>query len=71
MEHIYLLKHSRKIDDECKETKIIGFFSVNQNAEEVIENYKKLPGFKDNPDDFIIEKIQINHNDWEFEKDEN
>jgi homoserine kinase type II len=70
MKYVYKLKHSRKVDDECTSSVLIGFFESEKLANEIIIKYKKLPGFKDYPNDFVAEKVEIDFDDWEFE-DEN
>jgi len=66
MKYVYKLEHSRKIDEEYDTTKLIGFFSSKEKAEEIIENYKKMEGFRDYPEGFTIEECEIDFNDWEI-----
>ena len=55
MDKVFLLQHSYEIG-EIEETKIIGIYSSREKAEQVIEKYKKLPGFKEYPDTFYIDE---------------
>lgn len=62
---VYLLQHSYEIED-FEETKIIGIYSSQKNAEEVKEKYKSLPGFKKYPDSaFFIDKYEVDISNWE------
>ena len=46
---VYLLQHSYSYGKhlEYEETKIIGIYSLREEAVAIIEKYKLLPGFKD------------------------
>ena len=61
---VYLLQHSYEIE-EFDETKIIGIYSTKEKAKEVIEKYNTLPGFKDYPNDFYIDKYELDKNHWD------
>ena len=68
--YIYILKHKHKVatdGDDVFDTKLIGGFSSEIKALQTIEKYKSIEGFKDYPDGFIIEKIEIDYDDYEFE----
>ena len=61
---VYLLQHSYEIDNGCDETKILGIFSSQQTAEEAIEGYKKLPGFRNKQENFFIDKYELDKKHW-------
>ena len=69
MDKVYQLYHKRRVmDDELVFTTVlIGFYSSQIKAEETIERYKKIQGFKDFPDDFITEEYEVDDDDIEFE----
>ena len=60
---VYLLEHARKID-AYNELKTLGVYSSKEKAEEVILDYKKLPGFKDFLDGFCITEYEIDKKYW-------
>jgi homoserine kinase type II len=67
MTEVFLLQHSyeKEIDGLfLEETKIIGIYSSEKNAEGAVEKYKKLPGFKDYPDAFYIDRFQLDMGFW-------
>jgi hypothetical protein len=51
---IYPLRHEYELDDGEIESKGLGTYSSREKAQEAIERYRILPGFKDRPDDFVI-----------------
>jgi len=53
----------RKLNDE-EETKFIGIYSSEIEAEKAITKLKLKSGFKDRPNDFKINKIEINRTEW-------
>ncbi|MCM1090827.1 MAG: hypothetical protein NC092_12425 [Butyrivibrio sp.] len=61
---VYLLQHSYEMENGSEETKILGIFSSNLEAEKAIEKYKKLSGFKERPDDFYIDEYELNRKYW-------
>ena len=71
MKFVYRLIHKRKVGistdgEKVYSTICIGFFSSVKMAKTVIEDYKKILGFQDYPNDFILEKIELNYDDYEF-----
>ena len=56
MQKIYALEHFRPISEDQldEDYKMIGFFSSMEKAQSFIEDYKKLPGFCEFPDNFNI-----------------
>ena len=37
-----------------------------EKAEQTISHYKTITGFKDYPNDFVIEKIKLDFDDYDF-----
>lgn len=70
MKYVYKLEHSHISgslgDEKLFDTKVIGYYSSRKKAEETMERYKYITGFKDYPDGFIIEKIEIDFNNFKF-----
>ena len=67
MEYVYLLEHSYeqvKGDPETREIKSLGVFTSTEEAEEAIKFYKALPGFRDYPDGFFIDKCKLGQKEW-------
>lgn len=64
MTFVFLLQHSN-VNDNTEKTKIIGIYSTQKRAELTMEKYKALPGFKDYPESFFIDKYEIDKGHWE------
>lgn len=64
--YVYLLQHSYLIDQEqdIYETKIIGIYSSEKNAKNVLEAYRKISGFNQHSNDFFIDKYIVDENNW-------
>lgn len=54
-----MLVHSRDIEEDANETKIIGIYSTLGRANKTIEKYKSIEGFRDYPDDFYVKKFEV------------
>ncbi|HHX58141.1 MAG TPA: hypothetical protein GX710_09010 [Clostridiales bacterium] len=71
MYYVYLVQHSRPIvndeyneSDDVYDTKIIGIYSTKEKANIVIKRYKTLEGFCDYPNNFYIDKYNIDEENW-------
>ena len=67
MEYVYLLQHSYQYgkNDEHDETKIIGAYSSKHLAEETIDRYVSIPGFKDySAECFYIDMYKLDNGNW-------
>lgn len=62
MNFVYDLHH---VHSEYIDTiKGLGVYSSELEARKAIEGYKKLPGFKDYPDGFVITECELNKGLW-------
>lgn len=63
---VYLVEHSYEVgeDGAYDEIKFIGVYSTREKAEQVVEKYKKLPGFRDYLEGFHIGKHEIDKDNW-------
>ena len=65
MNSVFLLIHSYE-SEGYDEIKTIGIYSSQKKAENVVEEYKNILGFKDYPlDCFYIAEYEIDKNHWE------
>jgi hypothetical protein len=66
MKHIFILWHTHGDDDEEKEAnlKLIGAYSSESEAEAAKARKLKYPGFREAPDGFEIEKLELNRDQW-------
>lgn len=64
---VYLLQHSYEVETEVgvfDETKLIGIFSSKEKAEKAIEEYKKITGFKNYPENFYVGQYELDKRYW-------
>lgn len=70
MRYIYKLTHRKLVEtgvetsEKIYDTKLLGFFSSRKKCKEIIPLYLEQPGFKDYPDDFCIEKIEADVDEY-------
>ena len=80
MRIVYRLDHKRVVEsisetgEKVHDTKLLGFFSSEKKCKEAIRFYSGQPGFKDYLNDFVIEEIEADIDDFndavgEFDKD--
>jgi len=63
MNEVWLLHHIRTIEDH-EDVKLLGVFSTRELAERAKARALNLPGFKDSPDGFSIDKYIIDRMGW-------
>ena len=66
MKEAYLVQHYYQSNKDLDYEKIkeLGIYSDKKRAEEAIERFLKLPGFKDHLEFFHIDRLVINENHW-------
>lgn len=68
MREVYELLHRyvvEEVDGEAvQETKLLGFFSSKQKCQEAISYYITQEGFEKYPDNFVIDKIEADIDDY-------
>jgi hypothetical protein len=47
-------------DDE----KLLGVYSTNEAAEARIQDARGMPGFQDEPDCFLAQRYEVDHDEW-------
>ncbi len=65
MEHVYLLHHVREDDEFGEDAKLIGVYRSQAIAELAIDRLSSLPGFRDYPAGFEIDKWTLDQDHWE------
>lgn len=63
MKSVFVLQHSYELEG-CEETKFIGVYASEQDAQDAIGRLKLQPGFIDRPSDFHIDEYEINKDHW-------
>lgn len=65
LENVFLLWHCRLLDDDGEDTKLIGIYSSKELAEEKIEKYLSIAGFKEFLEGFEISEYNTDKDHWE------
>lgn len=71
MKYVYFVLHKNFVEydakgEEVNDIKHIGFYSTRRKAKAEIKKYKSVIGFRDYPKGFIIEKMKIDFDDYDF-----
>ncbi|MGV7118986.1 DUF7336 domain-containing protein [Paenibacillus kyungheensis] len=61
---VFLLQHSYEVN-RVENSKIIGIYSSREIAESTIIKYKKIPGFRNYPNEFFIDGYKLDEDNWE------
>lgn len=61
---LYLVWHEVESETEGDRYTFIGVFSSEENAEQVIAEFRDKPGFRDAPGDFRIYDNWVDHVGW-------
>ncbi|CAM3203438.1 DUF7336 domain-containing protein [Asticcacaulis taihuensis] len=64
MDQVYLLHHMHRVSEDHEDIKLLGVFSTRELAERAKERALNLPGFKDSPDGFSVDKYIIDRMGW-------
>ncbi len=64
MDPVYLLHHTHSLEEGHEDVKLLGVFSTQEHAERAKARALNLPGFKDTPDGFSIDKYIIDKMAW-------
>jgi len=61
---VFILWHSRPVDGDDTEDKLLGVYSSRERAVERAERAKHTAGFRDYPEDFVISEYQLDTDHW-------
>lgn len=62
---VFLLQHVREHPDREEDVKLIGIYSSEAAAQAAIERLLPMPGFRDFPDGFHIDRCPVDQDHWE------
>ncbi len=65
--YVYLLWHTNPGDEEAgidEDSKLLGVYSTEEKATDRIERSRALPGFVDQPEGFLIDRYEIDRDEW-------
>ena len=64
MKEVFVLFHAHELRNGEDDEKLIGVYSMASLAEAALERAKKLRGFVDYPDGFIIDQYKLDEDHW-------
>ncbi|CAN7142652.1 hypothetical protein LJR090_000074 [Bosea sp. LjRoot90] len=65
MTTVYLLWHTHDLGDDEEDQKLIGIYATEADAELARQRAIVLPGFRDAPEGFIIDRYTVGRDHWE------
>ena len=63
MTHVYMLWHIHNLGDE-EDWKFVGVYSSQAQVDAARERVSRLPGFRDTPDMFKVERVALDTDLW-------
>jgi hypothetical protein len=64
MQFVYLMWHLHPTPSDDENAKFIGAYRTENDAKRAIERLRHQPGFRHFPENFHIEKYEINKDHW-------
>ncbi|UGT53130.1 DUF7336 domain-containing protein [Nocardia asteroides] len=64
MAEIFVVDHWYEKDDGAEVVRTIGLYSSAEKAHAAVERAKKLPGFRELPDNFSVDKYTVGRDHW-------
>ncbi|MFC9898412.1 hypothetical protein ACFVMC_32375 [Nocardia sp. NPDC127579] len=64
MDSVFLLEHVYEIGNGVEERKRIGVYLSEEDARFRIGRLRLQPGFRDRPEDFVIQRFEIDRSYW-------
>ena len=61
---VFLLWHSYEIEPGHDEDKLCGVYSTRERAESARVELTRQPGFRERPDDFVIDAYELDEVQW-------
>jgi len=65
MKDVFILWHTHELNDGEEDSKLLGVYSSESVAKDKINEYKKLPGFREYSDGFQVVKYEIDVDQWQ------
>ena len=63
MTHVYMLWHIHDLGDE-EDWKFVGVYSSREQVETARERVCRLPGFRETPEMFRVERVRLDEDLW-------
>ena len=63
-DHLYIVSHDFETERQLDNPRQVGVYSTQQQAEMAVKRMRRLPGFKDFPNGFMIGRYRVNQDHW-------
>lgn len=64
MSYVYLVQHSRELESEVEDVKLIGIYSSAAAADRAVARLRSMPGFSQFPDGFHVDRYELDVDHW-------
>jgi hypothetical protein len=64
MMNVFVLQHTHEDEHGNEDTKLIGVYATQTDAENAVSRVNQLPGFRNHKDGFTIDSYEINKDHW-------
>lgn len=64
LKSLFYVSHTYTVDTNMDDERILGVFTNSNLVKQIIEKMKEQPGFRDYPENFIIDEIELNQLLW-------
>ncbi|MGW6424418.1 DUF7336 domain-containing protein [Nocardia sp. NPDC055053] len=64
MDEIFVVDHWYELEDGEEVIRTIGLYSSELKASDAVDRMKKLPGFRDRPDNFSVDRYTVGKDHW-------
>ncbi len=61
---VFVLQHVHVLEEDQEDVKMIGVYSTPERAKAAIKRMRTLPGFRDAPDGFSIDRYRVDEDHW-------
>ena len=65
MSTVFVVQHARDAGNGTEDVKFIGVYSTRNKAESAVSRLRKVKGFKDHPDRFVIDEYPLDKDHWQ------
>jgi hypothetical protein len=62
--HVFILWHVHEMESGENDSKLIGVYSSEELAMAARERARRLPGFRERPDAFVIDRYNLDTDHW-------
>lgn len=61
---VFVVQHVRQFSDGREDVKLIGVYASQARAQQAVDRFRLLEGFRDYPNGFSIDPYVVDHDHW-------